>query len=45
MMNYNNFIELTDQETPPDELNGIHLAIWYIIDKEKNIIKNTKHNL
>ena len=43
-MNYSKFIELVNQETPPDDLDGIRLAIWYIMkdywDMAHNIVQD-----
>ena len=30
-MEYKEFIELTKYNTPPDNLEGVHLALWYAV--------------
>ena len=44
-MNYNKFIELTDQETPPDDLDGVHLAIWYIMKDNWDMTHNITQDI
>ena len=43
MMKYDAFIILTNESEPPNNLSGVHLAIWYAVkdnwDMAHNIIQ------
>ena len=30
-MNYHDFLEFTKLDSPPDDLKGLHLALWYAV--------------
>ena len=43
-MKYDDFIKLTKESKPSDQLNGVHLAIWYAVtdnwDMAHNIVQD-----
>jgi len=43
-MNYDNFINLTNESEPSDKLSGIQLAIWYAVkdnwDRAHNLVQD-----
>ena len=44
-MTYDNFIQLTQKETPPDDLDGVHLAIWYIMKDNWDMAHNITQDI
>ena len=36
VINYNDFMDSTTKDTPPDNLEGVHLALWYAVKDNWN---------
>ena len=39
-MNYDNFIKLTKESNPSDALSSIHLALWYAMKNNWDMVHN-----
>ena len=44
-MTYDNFIQLTQKETPSDDLDGIHLALWYAMKDNWDMAHNIAQDI
>ena len=44
-MNYSDFIKLTQKETPPDDFNGIRLALWYAMKDNWDMAHNIAQDI
>ena len=44
-MTYDNFIQLTQKDTPPNELDRIHLALWYIMKDNWDMTHNIAQDI
>ena len=44
-MNYSDFIKITQKETPSDDLDGIHLALWYAMKDNWDMAHNIAQDI